>query len=83
MFSGLTNQVSNMWSNAKGAPTDEEVPTPPPTQTTAPEIQEIVQEPAAPASEETPVEGGQQRYVLVLNPYSHFYSQYCTVLLDF
>lgn len=54
-----------MWSNAKGAPTDEEVPTPPPSQTTAPEIQETVQEPAAaPVSEETPVEGG-QRYVPV------------------
>lgn len=65
MFSGLTNQVSSMWSNAKGAPTDEEVPTPPPSQTTAPEIQETVQEPAAaPVSEETPVEGG-QRYVPV------------------
>ena len=62
MFSGLTNQVSTMWSNAKGQPVDEEVPTPPPTQTTAPEVQEVQEAPVAAGPEETPVEGGQQRF---------------------
>lgn len=51
MFSGLTNQVTS-WMGSK--PQDEEVPTPPPTQTEKPE------EPVVQHVEETPVEANEE-----------------------